>query len=323
MTRVGIFGAGGMGSVHARHYAKMPDVEVKFFDPDAKVAEDFSKRFGIECLASTEALLDWAEVADICLPTDLHATLALTAIKAGKALFIEKPLARTMDEARAIASAAREAKATVGVGHVVRYFREYRAAHDAVLRGDVGKVAAVRMRRGGAPPRGGVGWFMDHNRSGGVVVDLAIHEFDWIRWTLGPVTTVYARSVATEENKGADYALATLSLESGAVAHVEGTWMDPSGFRATFEVCGSQGMLQYDSREAASLKTAKAGNQAMESPLAAVDDPFYNQLRAFVDAVQGKVAPPVGIEEGAAALAIALAARESALTGLPVRPESL
>ncbi len=82
---------------------------------------------------------------------------------------------------------------------------------------------------------------MDHQRSGGVLVDLAIHDFDWLRWTFGEVVSVSSRSVASKSMKGPDYALTVLKHESGTVSHVETTWMDPAGFSTSFEVAGSYG----------------------------------------------------------------------------------
>lgn len=310
-----------MGAVHARHYRNMTDVDLVFFDPDPERADDFSNRFRADACGSVESLISSVDVVDVCLPTYLHAELALQSIRAGKATFIEKPLAMTMAESRQLIAEAKGV--TVGVGHVVRYFREYRTAHNAIKRGDIGNVASIRMRRGGLAPKGGVGWFMDHRLSGGVIVDLAIHEFDWIRWTFGEVTNVYAKSIKSATQEGPDYALTTLSLASGAVAHVEATWMDPSGFRATFDICGSAGVLQHDSREASSLKTHRPGQSFNESPLDPAHDPFYNQLRDFLDCVEEGKDVPVSLEDGARSLAVALAAWESTKTGEPVVPEPL
>ncbi|PMZ00384.1 gfo/Idh/MocA family oxidoreductase, partial [Pseudomonas sp. FW306-02-F02-AB] len=86
-----------------------------------------------------------------------------------------------------------------------------------------------------------------------------IHDFDWLRWTLGEVKSLYSRSVQARHGEGPDYCLTTLTFESGAIAHVESTWMDPSGFRTTFEVAGSAGLIQHDSRETSSLRTHTIG----------------------------------------------------------------
>lgn len=164
---------------------------------------------------------------------------------------------------------------------------------------------------------------MDHHRSGGVLIDLAIHDFDWLRWTLGEVKHLYSRSLGAKTMQGPDYALTTLTFESGAVAHVETTWMDPSGFRVTFEVAGSGGLIQYDSRDTSILQTHVGGKVAKESPVAPLDDPYYRELRGFLTAVSDGTPLPVTGYDGLMALSIALAALESAKTDrvvVPTRP---
>jgi predicted dehydrogenase len=126
--------------------------------------------------------------------------------------------------------------------------------------------------------------------------------------------------VGAEKGFGPDYALTTLTFDSGAVAHVESTWMDPSGFRVTFEVCGSDGMIEYDSRTAAALRTHTAGGTRLESPLAAEDDPYLKQLKDFVRACQNDGPGAVSGYDGFMALSISVAALRSARTGEVVAP---
>jgi predicted dehydrogenase len=142
------------------------------------------------------------------------------------------------------------------------------------------------------------------------------------------VKHVYARSVQIKPDwletydppESGDYALTTLTFESGCVAHVEATWMDPGGSRVTFEVCGSEGMIEFDSRRAPTLRTTTADGSRLEAPLGPEDDPYYLQLRAFVDSVKNGTEPPVSGLDGLQAVAIACAALESAQTGKVVAP---
>lgn len=209
-------------------------------------------------------------------------------------------------------------------GQVVRYFAEFEKANRIIKSGELGDIAAVRTRRGGAAPQGAGGWFRDLRRSGGVLIDLAVHDFDWMRWTFGEVSSVFACSVGLHRDPQlefiGDYSLTTLTFESGVIGHVEATWMDPSGFRTTIEVCGSEGMIEYDSRTAASLVTHLQGVSRFEAPLATQDDPYFRQLSAFVATVRKEKPLPVTGLDGFRALAIAVAAVESAKTGKPVVP---
>ena len=115
-----------------------------------------------------------------------------------------------------------------------------------------------------------------------------------------------------------DYALTTVSFANGCVAHVESTWMDPSGFRATIEASGPKGVVEYDSRENPSLRT-HTGTTVNENNYNPDDDPYFRQLTAFVSAAKGETPPAVRAEEGLAAVRLATAAIESAETGQPVR----
>jgi predicted dehydrogenase len=229
-------------------------------------------------------------------------------------------MARTVDECERMIAASAASGALLVPAHVVRFFPEHRAAHDVIARGDIGTPASVRLRRGGGAPK--ADWFLDIGQSGGILLDLAVHEFDWLLWTIGPAVLVTSRSVRLGQGvDGAefrgDYALTTVSFANGCVAHVESTWMDPSGFRATIEACGPKGAVEYDSRDNPSLRT-HTGTTVNENNYAPEDDPYFRQLSAFVAAAKGEAAPAVRAEEGMAAVRLATAAIESAETGEPV-----
>lgn len=300
-----------MGNVHARHYQKMPDVQVFAFDANDVALKNFADKWAVQTCSSFEETLGTCDAIDLCVPTFLHEELALKVIGAGRALLLEKPAALTYDVAKRIAEAADKANVTLMVAHVLRYFADYARVHALVKEGAVGRVATVRMRRGGGVPAGRE-WFLDHSKSGGVLVDVMVHEFDWLRWTVGEVTLVDARSRSASNPNGPDFALATLSFDNQAIAHVEGTWMDPSGFRSTLEISGSEGLLQIDSRTCATIVTHKSGTTTYEAPMGGQDDPYYLQLLDFVAAVKGEKAPAVTGWDGAAAVQIAEAAQQSA-----------
>lgn len=323
MMKVGILGAGGMGNVHARQYRKMSDVELHFFDPLPDKSEQYAKQWEANPHSSPEELISAVDVVDVCLPTDLHVEAALRSISAGRAVFVEKPLARTLVDCRTLIEAADKGNVPLMVGQVVRFFPDFAKGHQLVAAGKIGTPSAARTRRGGTAPMGSRGWFQDYERSGGVLLDLAVHDFDWLRWTLGEIKHLYSRSVGIQAGSGPDYALTTLTFHSGAVAHVEATWMDPSGFRTTFEVAGSQGLIQHDSRQNVALRTSVDGRIFNDGAISPTDDPYYVELRSFLNAVKGGSTPPVTGYDGAMAVSIALAAIESAKSGQVVVPEAI
>ena len=314
MFTIGIVGAGRLSRVHLRHLSNIPDTAFVVFDQKPASAEALVTEYSGVVAKSYEDLLDRVDAVDIILPNDVHAEFALKAIKSGKHTFIEKPLDISCAAAKPVLDAANESNVTVQVGHVLRYFSMYRRAHDMVKSGAVGNPAAIRMTRGGGMPGGESGWFGDHSRSGGVFIDLAIHDFDWLLWTIGPVKEVYAKSVGAKTGNGPDYGLATLTFESGCVAHVESTWMDSQESRTAFEICGPSGLLDYDSRNTPTLRT---GSKLEQHHLPA-DDPFFMQLRDFVASARAGKPANISIQEAYNALEIAESCLESARSGKPV-----
>ncbi|MFM9872931.1 MAG: Gfo/Idh/MocA family protein [Fimbriimonadaceae bacterium] len=326
--KVGVIGTGGMGNVHARHYKNISGVELFAWDRDADKLGAFSKHHGATKATSYDNLLSQVDLIDICVPTSLHLEAVLQSIDAGVATLVEKPMARRLDECKQMIDAANAKNVLLGVGHVVRFFPEHRRIHDLVVAGEVGKPASCRMRRGGKAPLGSEGWFRDPAHSGGVMLDLAIHDYDWMRWTFGEVKQVFAKSVRLGKTvSGAkfegDYALTTLTFESGVVGHCETTWMDPAGFRATVEVSGSEGIIEFDSRLAPPVRMSTDSGSIAMSQMDGSDDPYFRHLSAVVSAVRTGTPMPITGVEGMAAVAIAEAAIVSAMENRPIDPREL
>lgn len=322
--RVALIGAGNIGEVHAKQWKLLPDAElVGVLDPRIDAAAALGKAY-----SDWEKLLSDAkpDIVDICVPTPLHREYVERAAAAGKAIFVEKPFGRTLADCEAMIAAVEKAGVAAGVGHVVRFFPEYAEAKRLVDSGAVGTPAAVRTARMGGFPIlvDRPNWYADPAQSGGVALDLILHDFDWLRWTFGPVSRVFAQGLyGKPEHLGKmDYALVTLRFESGAVGHVTGSWAHPSGFRTTLEVAGDGGLVEYDSAKSAplmsSLRSAGGGGGGVafpESPTAASDDPYYKELAAFVAALKSNGPMPVTVYEAREAVRIGLAALESIETG--------
>lgn len=311
MFRIGIVGAGKLSQVHLRHLARIPDVEVTLFDRNIERSQEVAAAFKAQVATTFDDLLGQVDAIDIITPNFVHAEYAVAAIKAGKHVFIEKPIEVSWKSAQPICEAAAEANVVATVGHVLRHFRMYRKAHDLVKAGEIGKPAAVRMHRTGLMPGGVNNWFGDHALSGGVFIDLAVHDFDWLLWTLGPAKSVFARSIGATTGQGKDYGLATIEFQNGCLAHVEASWMETDGGRMAFEVCGSDGMLEYDTRNVPTLRFG----HTLEQLHLPEDDPFYLQLLNFVKACQGEDVEIITVAEACEALRLADACLESAKTG--------
>lgn len=311
-----------MGSVHLSAYAKMPEVEVVgVADTDPENATAGAALVGARAYSTYEELVrsEEVDVVDVCLPTGFHRDLALAVARDGKHLILEKPIARTLEDADEILGAFEEGDARLFVGHVVRFFPEYVRIKNMVEDGSLGKVGVARTSRRSPLLMGWNDWYADWRVSGGVLVDLLIHDFDFLRWCFGEVERVYARGVLGREHNRLDYALVTLRFEGGEISHLEGHWGYPGAFNYSIEIAGSKALVTADSTEPSSLRLT--GGAPESGGLAPVGkSPYQSELEHFVRCIEGGEEPIVSGKDARAALAISAAAIESIRTGEPVRP---
>ena len=330
--KVGIVGVGSMGTTHASGWAETPAEIVGFTAETQQEAGNISKQYKTKVYSSLEKMLPDVDVVDICSPTHLHYEMALKAAAAGKHIICEKPLARTTRQAREIVMACQKAGVQLLVAHVVRFFPEYALARSAVADGQIGKPGVIRLHRGSYRPKKPAGnWFLDEVKSGGILMDLMIHDYDYARWVAGEVETVSARRV-TELHLDApvDYGLVILSHRSGALSHIAGAWAyPPPTFRTHLEIAGDRGLIEFDSDGTAPiqnfiLKTAGSDAPDVALPSSPVSEsPYMTQIKEFYSAlVDGKTAR-VSATDGLAAVQIAEAAIQSAHSGQPVKLQSL
>jgi predicted dehydrogenase len=317
--RIGVVGAGSIGETHAAAW-RDEGAPVFIYDVDEARAADVASRNGARVARSIDEVFASVDVVDVCAPTHLHANVAIAAARAGRHVICEKPMARTLEEGEAMLAAANSAGVRLFVAQVVRFFPEYSAARQAVLEGAIGDPGVLRLTRTGFRPR--QPWFGNHAQSGGLVVDLMIHDLDYARWIAGEVRTVHCRSASAEKPwAGVEHAVAILTHESGAISHVSASWgYAPPTFRTAFELAGSHGIIEQDSvttkSVTASLFTAAGGGSLTAmGDLGLIGDPYRLELAEFARSIVDGTAPRVGAEDGLAALRIALAADESARTG--------
>ncbi|MBN2309425.1 MAG: Gfo/Idh/MocA family oxidoreductase [Candidatus Hydrogenedentes bacterium] len=317
-----IIGCGGMGGNHAQFATNCGLNLVACGDSHKKKAQALAKRFGAEATDDCMALCrrDDVDIVGIMTPTPTHSAYVIAAAEAGKHIFCEKPFGRTVDECLAAEAAVKKAGVRLFVGHVVRYFHEFEAIRAQIEAGKAGNVGFVKAYRGGIFPQGEDMWFRDYEQSGGVTFDSSIHDYDWIRYVFGDVERVFCQ--ALQRDDAIDYALVTLRMKSGVIAHVIGTWAHPAGFRVKVEVCGDNGMITYDNAEApisSMMRQVEGGQPTMIVPANPVEtSPYQLEWVDFLAALEGKGEPKVTPEDATWAVRIASAALESAKSGEPV-----
>ncbi|MFG2652204.1 Gfo/Idh/MocA family protein [Streptomyces sp. NPDC048436] len=325
---IGLLGAGGIARAHLPGWLELgARVSVYTVDGSAqKLAAEYAGH-DVTAVPGLEGLLADCTAVDICTPTPTHKELALAAVAAGRHVVCEKPLALNTRDAEEVAAAAEAAGVQLHPAHVVRYFPAYAAMQQAVARGELGDLAVLRFTRGGARPKWAP-WFGDPAKSGGVIMDLMVHDIDIARWTAGEVVRVHAQTRGVEHATGGAEpdvlsATAVLTHASGTVSHITGLWGLPDQqFRTTFRIAGGDGLLRHDSTAVPGYRVTAQGIRAANEGIPAspmTESPYLAELREFAASwEEGGGAPRVSARDGIEAVRIAEAAVESSRTGRAV-----
>jgi len=319
---VGLIGAGNIAHVHV---AAWKALGARVLVHSLEGADELAEQYGLEVTASLEGCLAEAEFVDIVTPSPTHKEIALAAIKAGKNVICEKPLTLTAADSHEVIDAAQAAGVRLYPAHVVRYFPAYKAAYDAIQAGRIGDVAVARFFRQASSPAG-AGWYRDVARSGGVIMDLMVHDLDQARWLCGEVTSVYAvQNPPTVDGISPVNVAAhvTLTHDTGAISHCRATWgATGTTFQSGFQVAGSTGVLKYTSNSdlgfAEELQDGGAGGDLLIPESTLGESPYLTQLRELAIGLRGGPEPRVLGLDGATAVYLAEAARASMESGRAV-----
>lgn len=325
-VRIGVLGAGAMGTMHAAHLAAAVDgVRLAAVAADhmaAPVAEMAARARAR--LVSVDALFDPSEVDAVVIatPTDTHHEYVTRAVMAGLSVFCEKPLVRTEGEAVRLSGLAESRDVKVAVGHVVRYYPEYAAARELVRRGELGPGLVARLARRNRCPAETTAWYGDFERSGGVLLDMAIHDIDWCLWTFGPADRVYAvGSAAGGGGHGAQVVSVMIRHEGGALSCVDASWRDES-FSTRLEISGVGGVYSVGGSGDAGFQSVAKQTAGSYLPTGADapsgEDPYARQLDDAIKWFRGGPPPRATIRDAAEAVRAVAAAQRSIETGQPV-----
>src|SRR3984893_7981169 len=297
--RVGVAGVGVMGSNHARVFADLAGIRlVGVADPDPAPRDMVASALGCAGLSNIEELLaEGVDSMTIAAPTHLHRELALCCIKQGVHVLVEKPIAPSVVEGRAIIAAARHAGVSLMVGHVERFNPTVEAIKEAIRGEDILSIAITRV--GPFPPR---------MSNVGVVIDLAVHDIDLIRWftdsDIVEVQPQLSNAIAERE----DIALLQFRTVSGVLAHINTNWLTPFKARnvtvATRKKYIMGDLLTRQVTECFGFQPD--GSYSMRHLSVGHAEPLRTELQAFISAIRHKERPAVTGEEGVASLEIAI-----------------
>ena len=296
--RVGVVGVGVMGSNHARVFAGLPGVELAgVADPDRRQADFVARTLGCAAVSDIGELLDIdLDAVTIAAPTHLHHDIALACIARGVHVLVEKPIASTVDEGREIIDAAHRAGVTLMVGHVERFNPAVEAVKEAIRNEDILSIAITRV--GPFPPR---------MSNVGVVIDLAVHDIDLIRWFTDSDIVEVQPQLSSAVAEREDIALLQFRTASGVLAHINTNWLTPFKARnVTVATRGKYVMGDLLTRQVTECFGFQPdGSYSMRHLSVGHAEPLRSELLAFVRAVRDGAQPAVTGEEGVASLEIA------------------
>jgi myo-inositol 2-dehydrogenase/D-chiro-inositol 1-dehydrogenase len=328
---VGVVGLGRIGTHHVQTLLGFEGVEVSVTDADPDRARRVADELGVRAVATPEELLEaGVEALVIATSTPSHAPLLQLAAASAVAAFCEKPVAldlATLDRVRGVVD---RAGIVVQVGFQRRFDPGYRAAHEAVAAGGVGRILVMRAATHDPfpPPAEYIA------ASGGIFSDLHIHDFDAVRFVSGEeITEVYADGAALDapwvnELDDVDVAAAILQLSGGGLVLVSGTRRDPLGYDVRLEVFGTGDSIVVGQDTRSPLRSVELDAKPRQGSAYRdfwdrFEPAYRSELAAFVETVRTGAPSPCSLEEARAALTVALAAERSRAERRPVSIEEV
>lgn len=328
--KVGVIGAGRIGKIHAQSITYyVPNAQVKTIAdiyPDA--VKEWAYSLGIKNVTGDykEILKDpEIDAVLICSSTDTHALICIEAAKAGKHIFCEKPVDKELDKINAALDAVKQSGVKFQVGFNRRFDHNFKQVREMIKAGKIGEphIIKITSRDPEPPPVSYV------KVSGGIFLDMTIHDFDMARFLSGSeVEEVYVQGavlVNPDIGKAGDIdtAIITLKFENGAIGVIDNSRKAAYGYDQRVEVFGSKGCIQVsnDTPSSAVLSTSEGvvGEKPKYFFLERYMDSFVQEIKEFIEAINNDTQTPVQGVDGLKPVLIAIAAKKSLETGLPVK----
>lgn len=330
MINVGIIGAGRIGRVHGESITKyVVNANVK------SIADPFLNDDTIKwanSLGIKETYTDYKKILEdkdiqavlICASTDMHSPLSIEALKAGKHVFCEKPIDHDVNKIKEVLKVVDETGLKYQVGFNRRFDHNFRAIQEAVANGKVGTQQIIKITsRDPEPPP------VEYVKvSGGIFLDMTIHDFDMVRFLSGSeVTEVFAVGSVTVDPKigeagDVDTAIITLKLANGATAVIDNCRKAIYGYDQRAEVFGTKGSIEIknDSKSTAvfSGEEGVVGEKPLYFFLERYMQAYADEVKSFVEAIVNNTEVEVDANDGLQPVLIGLAAKKSVAIGVPV-----
>lgn len=331
MIKTGIIGAGRIGKVHATSICnQVKDAQVKTIADPFMTEETaaWAKSMGIE-----NAVKDYHDILDdpeidavlICSSTDTHSPISLEAVKAGKHIFCEKPIDHDIDKIQEVVDALEGTELVYQVGFNRRFDHNFAALQKTVADGKIGTPEIIKITsRDPEPPS------LDYVKvSGGMFMDMTIHDFDMARFLSGSdAEEVYVQSAvnvdpAIGEAGDVDTAIITIKMKNGALVVIDNCRRASYGYDQRAEVFGSKGMAKIENDAQSNVSISGETGVASEKPLffflERYMDAYANEISQFVDAIENDKPAALTVQDGLEPVLMAMAANLSAKENRPVK----
>ncbi len=292
--RMGVLGAGFMGSLHARVWSELPNTQlVAVADPDARAGKGLADSLGVAYHRETLSLLERNDIdaVSIVTPDRFHVEPATAAARAGKHILLEKPMAHEAGAAETIARVVEEAGIRLMVGHVLRFDPRYVQLHTAAHPERLGEPIHLRAKRNAVrslAERIGA--------ASSILFYLGVHDIDMMQWVArSAIVRVYAQSVRKLSNGNEDALYAVVNFANGAVGILDYSWAWPdglpAGYHAAFEVVGTDSAVLLDVRDQGFQVITAEGPKAADTHLwpeinGRITGDLRDELMHFAESVQ-------------------------------------
>ena len=314
-VNVGVIGVGAMGENHVRVYHKIEEANlVAVSDVSERALKKIEKKYGAKGYTEYSELLEnpEIEVVSVCVPTTFHHNVVMEAIKNGKHVLVEKPIAFTLEEAEEMIAAAKEAGVLLATGHVERFNPAVQKAKELVDDGVIGDIVSTFAKRvGPLPPR---------IKDVGVAIDLAIHDLDIMNYLFDEeVTQVYgSMNNILGDCEFEDHAEIMVNFDNESTGIIEVNWLTPYK-RRELELTGTAGIISVDYIQ----QSIEVYGKFAQDIQIKHEEPLKGELISFLNAVVNGTEPEITGEDGLKALKMVIAANRSSKEHKPISFDEL
>jgi len=308
MVKVAIIGAGFMGRMHAQVYRNLNRAKLTAIaDSDLEKARLLADKYEATAYFSLEELLNEENIdaVDICLPTFLHKEYVIKAAQRGKDILCEKPIALTLEDAEEMIQTAKKARVKLMIAQVIRFWPEYVKLKKIYKTGELGRLLSITLTRLSPTPTWvWDNWATDVKRSGGALLDLHIHDTDYLLYLLGKPVSLVSR-VSSGRLKYA-HVFTTFTFPHKVIAFTEGGWDMPDNFPFTmaYTALFEKGAVEFNSRNEKTLAIYRPGKEIEYFPVKPELETtvgtegniadlggYFSEIKYFIDCLENNEEP--------------------------------